>query len=307
MVMHGRYAYGLSAGVVALSLASFAVQHHRAQARTLRSCRDDDLSIRSTDAHQVGADVVAVTALGSWGTSPCLLHERLRFAVKPVTARWSPRGAIRGIRGNPATTLVKAVLEPGSVHVYAWRWRNWCGAHGKGVLQASWRGALVPSQAVKAPRCTAKRAPAILGRVKPSIRRCAVADYRATTDLGQPFRTALIDFVQIAPLPHRTPCLLKRVKITFAVEGQSGGGDWATLRQVRGNPASRTIGGMLTSTYGAVGVFWAWTNWCGGGDHFRPVAVVNGRTVTGSSKSQAATCEDPTMPSTLSPSYGHLP
>ena len=137
-----RLVYALSAGVVALTLASFVGQHHRAQARALRSCRDDDLSVRSTDAHRVGADVVADTALGSWGTSPCLLHERLRFAVKPVTARWSPGGAIRRIRGNPATMLVKTVLEPGSVHVYSWRWRNWCGVRGKDVLQASWGGAL---------------------------------------------------------------------------------------------------------------------------------------------------------------------
>ena len=251
--------------------------------------------------------MVAVTALGTWGTSPCLLHERLRFAVKPVTARWSPGGAIRRIRGNPATKLVKTVLEPGSVHVYSWRWRNWCGVRGKDVLQASWGGALVPSQAVKAPRCIGKGTPSILRRVRPSTRGCAVADYRATTDLGQPFMTALIDFVQIAPRPHRTPCLLKRVKITFTIQGHSGSGHWAALRQVQGNPANRTIGAMLTSTYGAVDVFWAWMNWCGGGTHFRAVAVVNGRTVTGPTWSQAATCEDPKLPSTLTPSFGHLP
>ena len=64
---------------------------------------------------------------------------------------------------------------------------------------------------------------------------------------------------------------------------------------------------MLISTYGAVDVFWAWRNWCGGGTHFRAFAVVNGRTVTGPTWSQAATCEDPKLPSTLTPSYGHLP
>ena len=165
----------------------------------------------------------------------------------------------------------------------------------------------MPSQAVKAPRCIAKGTPSNLRRVRPSIRGCAVADYRATTDLGQPFRTALIDFVQIAPRPHRTPCLLKRVKITFTIQGKSGSGDWGSLRQIQGNPADRTIGAMLTSTYGAVDAFWAWLNWCGGGSHFRAVAVVNGRTVAGPTSSQGATCEDPKLPSTLSPSYGHLP
>jgi hypothetical protein len=201
---------------------------------------------------------------------------------------------------------VKTVLEPGSVHVYSWRWRNWCGAGGKDVLQASWGGALVPSQAVKAPRCIAKRKASILRGVRPSIRSCAVADYRATTDLGQPFRTALINFVQIAPRPHGAPCLLKRVKITFTIQGQRGSGEWAGLRQIQGNPANRSIGALLTSTYGSVGVFWAWTNWCGGGSHFRAVAVVNGRAVVGPTWSQAATCEDPKLPSTLTPSYGHL-
>jgi hypothetical protein len=134
-----------------------------------------------------------------------------------------------------------------------------------------------------------------------------VADYRVTTDLGQPFMTALIDFIQIAPRPHRTPCLLKRVKITFTIQGQSGSGDWGSLRQIRGNPANRTIGAMLTPTYGAADAFWAWMNWCAGGTHFRAVAVVNGRTVTGPTWSQAVTCEDPKLPSTLTPSFGHLP
>ena len=64
---------------------------------------------------------------------------------------------------------------------------------------------------------------------------------------------------------------------------------------------------MLTSTYGAVSVFWAWMNWCGGGNHFRALAVLNGRTVIGPTWSQATTCEDPKLPSTLAPSYGHLP
>src|SRR4051812_24121355 len=114
--MHRRLVCALSAVVVALTLASLTGQHHRAQAEAVRSCRDDDLAVRSTDAHEVGADVVGVTALGSWGTSPCLLHERLRFAVKPVSARWSPGGAIQRIRGNPVTRLVKMVLEPGRVH-----------------------------------------------------------------------------------------------------------------------------------------------------------------------------------------------
>jgi hypothetical protein len=118
--------------------------------------------------------------------------------------------------------------------------------------------------------------------------------------------TALIDFVQIAPRPHRTPCLLKRFKVTFTIQGQSGSSHWATLRQIQGNPAKRTIGAMLTSAYGAVDVFWAWMNWCGGGNHFRAVAVVNGRTVTGPTWSQAATCADPKSPSRLTPSYGHL-
>jgi hypothetical protein len=205
------------------------------------------------------------------------------------------------------TKLVKTVLEPGSVQVYSWRWQNWCGVRRKDVLQASWGGTLVPSQAVESPRCTATAAPSILRRVRSSIRRCAMADYRATTDLGQPFMTALIDFVQIAPRPHRAPCLLKRVKIRFTIQGQSGSGDWGSVPQIQGNPANRTIGGMLTSTYGAVDAFWAWMNWCGGGNHFRAVALVNGRTVTSPTSSQAATCDDPKLPSTLTPSYGHLP
>jgi len=62
---------------------------------------------------------------------------------------------------------------------------------------------------------------------------------------------------------------------------------------------------MLTHDEG-LGVFWAWGNWCGGGDRFRAFAQVGEQSVAGPTWTQGATCEDPGAPSTLTPSYGHL-
>jgi hypothetical protein len=43
----------------------------------------DDLAVKNTDARRDANDVVAVTALGTWGTSSCVLRMRLSVAVKP--------------------------------------------------------------------------------------------------------------------------------------------------------------------------------------------------------------------------------
>jgi hypothetical protein len=135
-------------------------------------------------------------------------------------------------------------------------------------------------------------------------RSCSTRDYRVMTDLGQPFMTRLIDLVEFTLRPNRRACLLRHVRITFAVQGQSGG-SWAALSQIQGNPANRVIGAMLSPDMG-VGVFWAWSNWCGGGDRFRAYAQVGGRPVAGRTWAKGATCEDARAPSTLMPSYGHL-
>jgi hypothetical protein len=277
-----------------------------ARASALRKCRADDLAIKSTDARRRGRDVVVVTALGTWGTSACSARLRLKVTVIPSKARFSTGKVVRGIKGNPAMRTVRRTLEPGSVIVLAWRWRNWCGKRGAFALQPIWgKGDLVPSQRVGAPACRSRKRPSTLSRTKASVHVCTRSDYTAKTDLGQPFEGQLIDYVQIAPRVRRGPCLLKRARIDFAVQGETGP-SWVTLGQIEGNPATRTIGGMLTPTYGAAEAFWAWANWCGGGDHFRALASVNSRSVTGPTEMQGPACQDSRSPSTLTANYGHL-
>jgi hypothetical protein len=286
---------------------SFGGQRHAAHAATLRACGPDTIPLPPTDARRVGGDVVGVTALGTWGTSACLLRDRLTFAVKRSTDRFSRGGVIRPVRGNPATKIVNVVLKPGSVLVYSWRWRNWCGSGGHFTLQARWSGLayVASSQAVKPPICTSGRSRSTLSKKRPSISSCPTAAYQVTTGLGQPFRTRLIDFVQFTLRKRHLPCLLRHLRVNFAVQAQSNG-NWLTLSQVQGNPGRRTVGTMLTQTYGAFDVFWAWFNWCGVGNRFRASAQVGTRTVAGPTSTQGATCQDPQAPSTLTPSYGHL-
>jgi len=95
------------------------------------------------------------------------------------------------------------------------------------------------------------------------------------------------------------------VQVHFAVQGAMGS-TWTTLSTIRGNPAKRIVGAMLTQTYGGFDVFWAWSNWCGGGDRFRAFARVAARPTAGPTETQGATCEGSGAPSTLSPRYGHL-
>ena len=249
--------------------------------------------------------MIAVTALGTWGTSSCLLRMHLRVAVKPYMARLSPTGTIQSIKGNPAAKALDVVLRPGGLLVYSWRWRNWCGRAGRFAVQPAWgKYAFWPSQRVGPPTCRSKVKPSTFVQVNEATRDCTQADYRVTTDLGQPFRTRLIDIVQLTLRRNRSPCLLRHVRIKFTLQGQSGGG-WTALNQIQGSPARRVLGAMLTPEDG-LSVFWAWGNWCGGGDRFRAFAEVGGRSVEGPMSTQGATCEDPSAPSTLKPSYGHL-
>lgn len=276
-----------------------------ARAGGLGTCGPDDLAVKNTDARRDLNDVVAVTALGTWGTSSCVLRVRLSVALKAYKKRLSPTGTIQGIKGNPAARALDVVLRPGGLLVYSWRWRNWCGRQGRFVVQPAWgRYAFWPSQRVRPPTCKSKVERSTFVQVKHGTRSCTRADYRVTTDLGQPFMTRLIDLVEFTLRPTRSPCLLRHVRVKFTVQGRSGG-TWAALSGIQGNPAWRTLGAMLTREEG-LDVFWAWGNWCGGGDRFRALAEVGERSVAGPTWTQGATCEDPGAPSTLTPSYGHL-
>lgn len=289
-----------------LCLLAVVGPRHVAGAATLQACNGDQVASATTDARRVGDDVVGLTAVGTWGSAPCLLHDRLTFAVQHASDRFSSNGVIRSIRGNPAARTVNVTVKPGDVLVYAWRWRNWCGAHGRYTLQAFWRALpnTTSSQAVKPPPCTDRQARSTLGKTRPDIATCSPTAYRVHTDLGQPFLTRLIPFVGITLRKGHLPCLLRRVHVTFAVQGQSSG-SWSTLSPVRGNPGHRTVGAMLTQTYGEFDVFLAWHNWCGGGSRFRAFTKVGTRTTSGPTATQGATCEGPGSPSTLTPSYGH--
>jgi hypothetical protein len=294
-------ACALAAGLFTALLAG---QRQPARAGDVRACGIDDLAVMSTDARRAGADVLALTALGTWGTTPCRLREELTVDVKPYSERFKKGGALRGIRGAPAAKRIDAVLKPGGVLLYSWKWRNWCGHRGSFTVEPAWGGDISPSQAVKAPTCESPTGGSRLMQVADAVPRCSTHDYRVPTDLGQPFMTFLIDFVQIVLRKSSKPCLLRNTRIKFAVQGRSNGGPWKTLTSIRGNPARRVIGGLLTRD--GLSVFWAWGNWCGGGDSFRAFAQVNGRSLAGPEQAQGATCEDSSLQSTLKPSYGHL-
>jgi hypothetical protein len=298
----------VSAGACLALVAVVAPQGTAARRAALRACTQDTSPIATTHARRVGRDVVGTTALGNWATASCALHEHLTFAVKAWADRMSSQGTITSIAGNGATKTVDTPFRPGGVLVYSWRWQNWCGAQGRFALQATWDGEVYsrsPSQGVKAPACVSRNGRSSLAAVRPSIPTCSASDYQATTDLGQPIEERLVDFVQLSPPAGRPPCLLKKVRIQFAVQGRSGG-KWTTLSPVTGNPATRTIGGMLTPNYGAYFVFWAWWNWCGGGDAFRASVQVSGGSVFGPPQSQGPQCQDAGSASTLTPSYGHV-
>lgn len=305
--MNLRLLLALFTAAAMLLSVSFDGRRHAARAATLPACGPDNVPLPPTDARRAGRDVVGVTALGTWGTSACLLRDRLTFAVKRSTDRFSKGGVIRSVRGNPATKIVNVVLKPGSVVVYSWRWRNWCGSGNHFALQARWSSLayIAPSQTVKPPTCTSRRSRSTLSKKRPSITSCSPAAYQVTTGLGQPFMTRLIDLAQLTLRKRRLPCLLRHLHIRLAVQRQSNG-NWMTLSQIQGNPGTRTVGTMLTQTYGAFDVFWAWFNWCGGGNRFRASAKVGTRTVAGPTSTQGATCQNPQAPSTLTPSYGHL-
>lgn len=306
-----RWLLGLAVAAVVLASVSFAGQRHAARAATLPACTMghttfDYATQAATTARRVAGTVVAVTSVGTWGTSACLLHDRLMFAVQDASDRFSPRGVIRSVAGNPAARAVNLILRPGDLLLYSWRWRNWCGARSRFILQASWKALpfTTPSQAVKPPSCVDRGSRSTLSATRPSIRVCPTTGYQVTTGLGQPFMTRLIDLVEISLRKDKPPCILRHLHINFAVQGQNGG-NWATLAPVEGNPATRTIGTLLTHNYGGFLVFWAWANWCHGGNHFRTSAKVGARTVTGATDTQGATCGDTGAPSTLTPNYGH--
>jgi hypothetical protein len=190
----------------AIALSLLAGKHQAARAAGVRTCGPDDLAVKSTSARRDGKDVVAVTALGTWGTSSCLLRVRLRVALKPYRERLSPRGTIQRVEGNPAAKALRVVLRPGGLLVYSWRWRNWCGHKGRFVLQPAWgRYAFWPSLGVRPPTCRSKFERSTFAQVKGASRGCTAADYRVTTDLGQPFMTRLIDLVQFTLRPNRSP------------------------------------------------------------------------------------------------------
>jgi hypothetical protein len=130
------------------------------------------------------------------------------------------------------------------------------------------------------------------------------SDYRVRPGVGGGFMQSLIVGVGVELRTHRAPCLLTYAKVTFALQQQVND-RWVTLRQIEGNPGHRTIGALLARRSEPAQVFWAWRNWCGGGGRFRSFARVDERTAAGRVFTQPISCQDPRVPSTLSPSYGH--
>jgi hypothetical protein len=261
----------------------------------------------ATTAALAGKSITGVVAAWTWGTSPCLLSARLTFVVKRASQRVSPGGAIRTIRRNPAVVRVHAVLRPGAVFAASWRWRNWCGRTGRFQLQPSfsrWPYLAVPSTAVQPPACTSRGAASTLVRVPVRLRRCSARDLRARPGIGGGFMQSLIAGVGIALRSGRGACVLTQTEVAFALQKQVAG-RWTTVQQIVGNPGERTIGALLSPGGENAQTFWAWRNWCGGAASFRALTHVDGRATAGTAFGDTPSCQDPSSPSTLAPSFGH--
>jgi hypothetical protein len=271
----------------------------------LTPCGEDQVPLASTAA--AGPKVTGIVAAWTWGTSPCLLNTRLTFVVKRYSQRVSPGGAMRTIAGNPGMARVNVVLKPGAVFAASWRWRNWCGRSGRFQLQPNFRAwpyLAVPSNALRAPACTARGTRSTLVRVPIRLRSCPAGDLRVRAEIGQGFMQSLIVGASVSLRAHRSACLLRNAKVDFALQRQVGG-QWTTVQQIAGNPSHRTIGALLAPGGEPAQVFWAWRNWCGSAGPFRPLAHVNGRAVAGATSSDAPSCQDGASPSILAPSFGH--
>jgi hypothetical protein len=202
---------------------------------------------------------------------------------------------------------VNVVLKPGAVFAASWRWRNWCGRSGRFQLQPNFRAwpyLAVPSNALRAPACTARGARSTLRRVPVRLRSCAAGDIRVRPDIGQGFMQSLIVGASVSLRPHRSACLLRNAEVDFALQRQVGG-QWTTVAQIAGNPGHRTIGALLAPGGEPAQTFWAWRNWCGSAGSFRPLAHVNGHAVAGATSTGSPSCQDPGSPSILAPSFGH--
>jgi hypothetical protein len=256
-------------------------------------------------ARRSASGVVGVTSLGTWGTSRCRLHERVTFAVKRFR-RTSPGATVGGIDGNPASRVVDLVLNPGSVIVASWEWRNWCRPQDRIQLAARWgESGFTWTPRLRAPACNSGHSASTLSAAPARLRRCSSHVYTFAAGLGQGLTGGLITPVQISLRPGHPPCVVRDLKVSFAIQRESGR-EWATVRQIKGNPGHRVIGAVLASGQPAQ-LFWDWTNWCGGGaGRFRALARIGGRIVTGPAtrSSWAPVCGSSSYPSTLTPSYG---
>jgi hypothetical protein len=297
---------GIAVGASALTASWFPRVVPYAQARSrsavARPCALDNSPGPSTFAEHKAGRVIAITSIGSWGTTPCRLRERMTFLVKRATRLVSEQGAVRSIKQRPATVTINLLLKPGRVALMGWQWQNWCGRSASFQLQADWGGALAPSRATTPPACHAVRAPSTLTLIPVHLSTCSRSAYSIAASQGQPYRYWMIQEATISLRAHRSPCLLRDAQVGFALQRQTPFG-WATMREISGNPAHRALGAVLAPGQASY-LFWAWTNWWGGPGTFRAAVQVAQRTST-APVSRTASCESKTSPSTLTPSYGY--
>jgi len=262
------------------------------------------------DAQRSGADVIAITAIDTWGASRCQLRVKLTAVVHTPGSSFY-RGVVRGIR-LPRPASINITLNPGDVVAREWKWSNWCGRGGRFELLAWWGPDVAESAIVDAPACRSRSAPSTLKLVALRAHPCTSRDYRVRAGFNGGFESHLITGAAISLIRGHRPCVL-RARVTFSLQQQHGTA-WATLTQIDGNPGHQTTGALLMPG-NPMQLFWAWFNWCGPATpqvRFRAAARIGDQTVAGQPSASTNTsrlppqCEAPASPSTLTSSYGTL-
>jgi hypothetical protein len=124
----------------------------RAQPRSAPECSAADYIPVETVPWRLtraGAVVPAAAIITEDLPRRCMLDIKVRIGLRSQGHRMAAIG------GNPATGHIAKVLHPWSQVVYAWAWRNWCGArrHAARALIRVPGLRTVPSRVFKLPRC----------------------------------------------------------------------------------------------------------------------------------------------------------
>jgi hypothetical protein len=259
--------------------------------------------------------LIGLTAITLNGPYACQLRTHLTFTVQRYYANVSKdsnEGAyVHGLRGARQTVSVDARLQPGTVIVRAWAWRNWCGKSDRryqllGVANETWGTYFIAN--LPPPRCVSRRRQSSVVEIRPPVARCHPDSYKISTGSAQGFEDHIIDTPTVSLRRGFRACVAK-VKLSFGVQEETSSG-WRFIRRVDENPSRpATFGALIADGPDGNPLFsvWAWFNWCGGPGDFRWLATVDGQS-DHSPISTTPYCVDKSQPSTLTEVYdGHQP